>query len=1474
MNTFIMDSAKYTKTVKFDKKVTTFVTRDILLAEKFQAKKNTVKRKKEIDFKRQKLHMDFIESQGLFDFKVTHDLSDNAVEVLTTFKEQVLGIFNTMSGGAVESFNSIRDYMDTATRSAYDGISNFMSVLQHLFWIVPITAALVSMAMNPKWFNIGSMLFNAFSFAFPDSLSKFKDYVLGLFKQDIVESQAGISLDILTNLVGMGTTALLFGPADYLVWFKRINTTIKDISASFHEGEKLSSMICKLIQGTINVIRGWFGKEKIVLFKTGESLIDAWAGKVAEVTKNYTLCLTDMTPEIVQSLQALRMEGLELDNMYRLDRSLSHSVKYYLQELDKVCKASSAAFAAAKGVRVEPVSVCLYGPPGIGKTILANALSQIVMAEALPIDRIEELDGLLASEIFQKGSSEYWEGYAGQYTFVMDDFAQQVDAVGATDSDFMQLVRIVNSWQYPLNYASLENKGKNNFSSKFVVLTTNVANLRFAASKVVSDPKAVLRRIHNPFQLGVSEDWCAPGKMPFDQNALDTIKYAEYFEKEGKIPLEAWFVVPFDFSNGRIASPVERWSMDKLVDKLVSQLSMKRQQFADTSQHIRSSVLQIMERRTLKAKLDEFHDCESQGKSLDDLLEPKVERPTFLSKLKEECSQFVNNLKDNMWNPIKFVKEKPVIAALVGGTSLVAFGFLAKHLIDLICDLFTTKINDVESEVINYKVLENLNAKVELPAASQIKISKNLFIMNAVNLTTQKFVKLGYATGICGKTFAIPLHFKKSIMNELMNTDFEEQILITFINVHNPELQLELELGQYMSLRTYDFPDMDVQFVQLPVVGCCADITEKFLFKNELNIVKSGVDVMLCGSIGNQVLERMSHAFVHNDFSVDSGQYGYTVKKGFRYSIPTAKGDCGSILMLAPNVTHTQGRKIMGFHTGGSPRMELGFSNAVSQEMVKEALLKFNEVREEVNLGEIEGQADEFVVKGSFMPLYKVKKGISSPPYTKLSKTELYNAWKDNERFPAHLRPFKSDKGEVIKPMVVALSKYNTSVKIFDTDLVSSCAHVAFSKITEHTRNILDRSVLSYEQAVEGLSDREFARGLPRGTSSGYPFSIYGAKGKKDFFGDGETYDFDNENSKFLKQHCKEIELKAKQGVRLLHIYNDFLKDERRTKKKNDKGETRLVSGAPLPYVIVFRQYFLNFISAVMKTRILNGLASGINPYTDWKFLRDHLLENSQCCVAGDYSAFDASEQPQIHEEILNYINKWYDDGVHNARVREVLWRDLMHSRHVGGDGLDNNIIYQWYHALPSGHPATTVVNSMYNLCQFTVCWATIMGRHMLPKYHDNVRIVVLGDDNILTIKNSVVDKFNQLTITEVMSQFGMKYTSENKADEEEPFRTIDNVSFLKRTFYEEDGYVYGPLSMDTILEMPYWCRDKSRKDDIVSSNFETALMELSAHPQAIWEQWATKMIPAYEKLVGRDTILRPIRKDYQEVFKHTVNIY
>jgi len=80
-------------------------------------------------------------------------------------------------------------------------------------------------------------------------------------------------------------------------------------------------------------------------------------------------------------------------------------------------------------------------------------------------------------------------------------------------------------------------------------------------------------------------------------------------------------------------------------------------------------------------------------------------------------------------------------------------------------------------------------------------------------------------------------------------------------------------------------------------------------------------------------------------------------------------------------------------------------------------------------------------------------------------------------------------------------------------------------------------------------------------------------------------------------------------------------------------------------------------------------------------------------------------------------------------------------------------------------------------------------------------------------------------------------------------------LEFLKRSFRFENlsSRFVAPLRLDVVLEVPYWTKKNSSiRDDIVHSNVQCSLDELSLHGRQVFDQYAPKICAAYQALYGK----------------------
>jgi hypothetical protein len=240
-----------------------------------------------------------------------------------------------------------------------------------------------------------------------------------------------------------------------------------------------------------------------------------------------------------------------------------------------------------------------------------------------------------------------------------------------------------------------------------------------------------------------------------------------------------------------------------------------------------------------------------------------------------------------------------------------------------------------------------------------------------------------------------------------------------------------------------------------------------------------------------------------------------------------------------------------------------------------------------------------------------------------------------------------------------------------------------------------------------------------------------------------------------------------------------------------------------------------------------------------------------------------------VHDEIVDIANAFYSARAsmsgtsleqleEDNLVRRVLGREISNSRHFtnftfyneDGTSITRGVVYEWHKSLPSGHPMTSITNSMYNSIQFRLCWIKCYSIPHMPHFRKEVALADYGDDNVFNCSDKAAVRFNQDTLPGFMAQFGMEFTNELKTGTVATMRTIEEVSFLKRRWRFEGGEVQryvAPLELSTIREMPYWYRQSNaicaRK--ACEQNVCDALMEYSLHDPTVWDTYALPLIRA-----------------------------
>lgn len=266
-------------------------------------------------------------------------------------------------------------------------------------------------------------------------------------------------------------------------------------------------------------------------------------------------------------------------------------------------------------------------------------------------------------------------------------------------------------------------------------------------------------------------------------------------------------------------------------------------------------------------------------------------------------------------------------------------------------------------------------------------------------------------------------------------------------------------------------------------------------------------------------------------------------------------------------------------------------------------------------------------------------------------------------------------------------------------------------------------------------------------------------------------------------------------------------------------------------------------MQAVQDGRINNEIGLGINVFSsDWTRLARVLKRKSSHIVAGDFSNFDGSLNRQLLCKLADIVSDWYDDGEENRRIRRVLMEYL-----VSSVWAVQGVIVQLDHSQPSGNYITTLLNCMYNMLIFRYVYLLARRKNgmteSLLKYREHVTGVFYGDDSIMAISEEAIEWFNQVIISELMEKTGHSYTDETKSAVVRKAKTLDEVTFLKRSFKKFSSETWiGPLARETVEDMVMWSTTSQDLEEALHDVVQNASIEAWAHGREYFDTWTEKV--------------------------------
>jgi len=531
---------------------------------------------------------------------------------------------------------------------------------------------------------------------------------------------------------------------------------------------------------------------------------------------------------------------------------------------------------------------------------------------------------------------------------------------------------------------------------------------------------------------------------------------------------------------------------------------------------------------------------------------------------------------------------------------------------------------------------------------------------------------------------------------------------------------------------------------------------------------------------------------------------------GFTYSGDCQKGHSGS-----PVIVFTlEGPKLIGMHVGATTKTNLGIAYVLCQEW-------------------FDNMTNDMVTQSASLLPVKISHTVppneanNMPRYTRIRKSPIH-AWNGPPgSIPAKFSPFENEKGEIIDPLVVAMSKLKQEHFESPEDLHEEQV-LEYMKTVYPPRN--DARLMTYDEAINGVPDR----GIPSivgSTSAGYPYCLNALKGKNPYIVQvNNRYTYQDE---FLKK-VQVMEGKLREGEQISVIWADTLKDETRPIEKVMAGKTRLFTSCPLHYLVLVRRYFLDFVGRVQELAATHPVSVGINPHSlQWTLLYQRMAELNGSIIAGDFSNYDGSVPAFVGRIVLKFINQWYMSDDIDANVRALLFEHLWNGVRICGDK-----IYFTKDGNPSGNPLTSIFNSLINMI---MCYIILTQDFKLLE--DEFRLAMYGDDNIISVSH-VGLRVSDFT-PHFKRRFNMSYTHFTKVVGNDPYDTMDTIRYLGRSFVKNMTVMRAPLQLDTILESTYWVRGKDHEHVAFISTIRAACLELSHYPMREYNKYVDQLYDA-----------------------------
>ncbi|QQL13637.1 polyprotein [Antheraea mylitta iflavirus] len=612
-----------------------------------------------------------------------------------------------------------------------------------------------------------------------------------------------------------------------------------------------------------------------------------------------------------------------------------------------------------------------------------------------------------------------------------------------------------------------------------------------------------------------------------------------------------------------------------------------------------------------------------------------------------------------------------------------------------------------------------------------------------------------------------------------------------------------------------EYYDSNFGVLHLPkTVPAFKDITRFIAKSSEHSYIKFD-ECYLYSSLTDMCMHCVMNVEMNKDVTDSNGWLQLSECYSYKYS---AKGLCGSALLCA-----TLERPIIGIHFAGTK--VFGYAEPIAYETFNE----LNVTHYEYELCDLRLDGEEEAIEfdtllypqGTVPNEYRHHQGSVS-----LYIPSLIHGAYEVDTEPNPLSPSDKRLPPGNPPLKRGVEHMGRPPLDFPNHLLNPAADDLEDVILQNVKPVRGSvGKLSLQDAICGNVNVKGFEPLEWNSSEGFPLKSLRpprVKGKKWLFDLEETsngYVLKGMHGE-LKRQLVVCEALRKKGMRCAVLFTDCLKDTCiDVKKCSIPGKTRIFSISPVQYTIAFKQYFGDFMASYQEARLDAEHGIGINVDSlEWTQVANYITYYGNNVVAGDYKNFGPSLMLKCVEKAFDIIMKWYeryDNDPERQLIRRVLLSEILHAQH-----LCLNVVYGVPCGIPSGSPITTPLNSLVNSLYLRCGWKAITGQNF-STMHDNVKILTYGDDVCINVSDVYKDIYNTESLSLFFKDYNIVFTDIDKSDNIVKYRTLDNVSFLKRSFklHPNSKCIFlAPIETQSIRKCVNWI---TRKGDPLANTLE-----------------------------------------------------